>query len=602
MSEARYNILVVSDNSGRGQGGAEVFNQELAEALARRHNVTLFTANPDMPAHQGIQRTVQTQPPLMEPGPGAEGEPQPMERRDWLTHLAGQDPRQYGLEDPAAQPYDIIIGHSRFSGPAAAGLRENWYQDARLVHFLHTSPERLPFVRGLTPERAEAKAAKDSGIERGLMERSDVVAGVGPLLAQASRDLSAEGDHIPHSHEFVPGTKIYDPVQHDPEPDRLNLLVMGRVNDPLKGVQDAAEAVARLNAAGVPVHLTVRGVPEAEMEREGKLLRKLSGGNVTVKGRTSSVDELNEDIRAAHAMIMPSKHEGFGMVASEGLGHGVPVLVNEESGAALFLQDADRFPPEIGGACVVKEPTDGTSRAHAWMQAINQLRQDLPQRQAGALRIREILQQYSWEHAAEATVQAAMERTPLPRRDPRALVTAQERDLMRTVQGPDGRLLRPDAPEQASPATEGPEPGVGVQRAGPVREGRAPGAPAPIWQAGLPQNAQNTQSTQSTQDAPGGQSRQGAQLQAGAESARSAASPEQQTPLWQVGLPQHQGGTGSPRGTAPAESATPLWQVGVSQDPPAAGRDAGESGAGRSGGAQQPPPDLSGPRGGEIEV
>ncbi|MBD9703480.1 hypothetical protein IHE56_15595 [Streptomyces sp. ID01-12c] len=42
MSEARYNILVVSDNSGRGQGGAEVFNQELAEALARRHNVTLF--------------------------------------------------------------------------------------------------------------------------------------------------------------------------------------------------------------------------------------------------------------------------------------------------------------------------------------------------------------------------------------------------------------------------------------------------------------------------------------------------------------------------------------------------------------------------------
>ncbi|MDX2604187.1 glycosyltransferase family 4 protein [Streptomyces caniscabiei] len=164
MSEARYNILVVSDNSGRGEGGAEVFNQELAEALARRHNVTLFTANPDMPAHQGIQRTVQTRPPLMEPEAETEGEPQPMKRRDWLTHLAGQDPRQYGLVDPATQPYDIIVGHSRFSGPAAAGLRENWYQDARLVRFLHTSPERLPYVRGLTDEEAEAKAAKDSNM------------------------------------------------------------------------------------------------------------------------------------------------------------------------------------------------------------------------------------------------------------------------------------------------------------------------------------------------------------------------------------------------------------------------------------------------------
>lgn len=343
MSEARYNILVVSDNSGRGEGGAEVFNQELAEALARRHNVTLFTANPDMPAHEGIQRTVQTQPPLIEPGPGEEGEPKPMERRYWLEQLARQNPQQYGLEDPAAQPYDIIIGHSRFSGPAAAGLRENWYQDARLVHFLHTSPERLPFVRGLTPESAEAKAAKDSAIERGLMERSDVVAGVGPLLAQASRDLSAEGEHIPHSHEFVPGTRVYDPVQHDPAPETLNLLVMGRVGDPLKGVDDAAVAVKRLNEAGLRVHLTVRGIRQEELEEQFERLEDLTGGNVTVKPRTKSVDEINEDIRASHAMIMPSKHEGFGMVASEGLGHGVPVLVNEESGAAQFLQDTERF-------------------------------------------------------------------------------------------------------------------------------------------------------------------------------------------------------------------------------------------------------------------
>lgn len=115
VAEARYNILVVSDNSGRGEGGVEVFNQELSEALARRHNVTLFTANPDMPRHDGIQQVVTTRPPVLDFGSGAEGTATEMERRDWIKYLAGQEPRQYGLQDPASRPYDIIIAHSRFS-------------------------------------------------------------------------------------------------------------------------------------------------------------------------------------------------------------------------------------------------------------------------------------------------------------------------------------------------------------------------------------------------------------------------------------------------------------------------------------------------------
>ncbi|MFM9691974.1 glycosyltransferase family 4 protein [Streptomyces europaeiscabiei] len=578
MAEARYNILVVSDNSGRGEGGVEVFNQELSEALARRHNVTLFTANPDMPQHDGIQQVVTTRPPVLDFGSGAEGTATEMERRDWIKHLAGQEPRQYGLQDPASRPYDIIIAHSRFSGPAAAELRENWYQDARLVHFLHTSPERLPFVKGFAPEKAEYKAARDSAIERAAMGRADVVAGVGPLLSEVSRGLSAQGVNVPHSHEVIPGTRVHDPVQHDPAPETLNLLVMGRVDDPLKGVDDAAEAVKLLNRAGVFVHLTVRGIPDEQVQKARDELRRLTGGNVTVKPRTSSATELDEDIRGSHAVIMPSKHEGFGMVAPEGLAHGVPVLVNEESGAAQFLQDPDRVPPQIGGPCVVAEPTDGSSRAQAWMTAIAQLKQDLPQRQAGALHLRETLQQYTWEHAAEATVQAAMDQTPLPRRDPRTLLTAQERDLVRTVQGSNGQLLRPDAPEQTPPTPQRPGPEIGARQDGPGQENQAPGAPTPVWQAGLAQN------------------------QAGAVSAQGAAPPDNQAPVWQVGLPEQQAGTGSPRGAAPPDGQTPLWQVGVSQDPPAPRRGAGESEPGRAGVAQQPPPDLSGPRGGGIEV
>ncbi|MFD3942904.1 glycosyltransferase family 4 protein [Streptomyces sp. NPDC058579] len=586
MTDKRYNILVVSDNSGRGAGGVEVFNQEMAEALARQHNVTLFTANPEMPQHQGIQREVTTQPPE-----GVKG-------RDWIEHVAGQDPTTHGLEDPASQPYDMIIGHSRFSGPAAAELRENWYPDARVVHFLHTSPERLPFVKGLSHEKATEKAFEDSSVERETLARADVAAGVGPLLSEASRQLSADGSHIPHSHEVIPGTRIYDPVQHDPAPDRLNILVMGRVDDPLKGVDDAAEAIGLLNKAGVSVHLTVRGVKDEEIEAATAKLAKLSGGNATVKGRTSNVEELNEDIRGSHAVIMPSKHEGYGMVAAEGLAHGVPVLVNEESGAAMFFQDTDRVPAEIGERCVVPEPTDGTSRAKAWMKAINQLDQELPQRQADALYLREVLQQYSWDHAMQALVQATMEQTPLPQRGPEMMVTAQERDAARTVQGPNGQVLTPEAPELVQPAPQQAQ--IGAQREGPGQEQPAPEQAAP--QQPAPQQAAPQQPAPQ-QPAPQQPTPQAPVPQ---QPTPQQPAPEPPRPGWQAGIAHKQPApeSAAPRPAAP-ENPAPGWQAGfIHNQPGAAGKrgpaapapGAGPSGPARSGPEQQPP-QPPGPRG-----
>ncbi|MFD0143894.1 MULTISPECIES: glycosyltransferase [unclassified Streptomyces] len=605
MADQRYNILVVSDNSGRGYGGVEVFNQQMAEALSRRHNVTLFTANPEMPEHEGIQREVTTQPPE-----GVKG-------RDWIKQVAGQDPMAHGLEDPASRPYDMIIGHSRFSGPAAAELRENWYQDARMVHFLHTSPERLPFFKGISHEEAIEKGAQDSAIERETMARADVVAGVGPLLSEASRQLSAEGAHLPHSHEVIPGTRIYDPVQHDPAPERLNLLLMGRAGDPLKGVQDAARAVALLNASGVSVHLTVRGLRDEEMAAAIEELTDLSGGNVTIKGRTSNVEELNDDIRGSHAVIMPSKHEGYGMVAAEGLAHGVPVLVNEESGAAMFFQDTDRVPAEIGQRCVVPEPTDGEPRSKAWFHAINQFHQELPQRQADALYLREVLQQYSWDHAMQALVQATMEQTPLPQRGPEMMVTAQERDAARTVQGPNGQVLRPEAPEQGPPQAPQ-QAAVGQQRQGPGQEGpgqegpgqEGPGQEGPPGpQGGGPRTpgpqtpAPQTPAPQTTgQQAPApqtpGQQAPAPQTPGQQAPAPQPQAPEQPRPAWQAGFTHTQPAPRSGPAPAAPDNSAPSWQAGFTHKQPGAAERRGSSapapGAGESapgrGGPQQAPP------------
>ena len=51
---------------------------------------------------------------------------------------------------------------------------------------------------------------------------------------------------------------------------------------------------------------------------------------------------------------MPSYIEHFGLVPFDGLAHGVPVLINELSGAAMFLGDETRF-GDLGKPSIVED-------------------------------------------------------------------------------------------------------------------------------------------------------------------------------------------------------------------------------------------------------
>jgi glycosyltransferase involved in cell wall biosynthesis len=397
---ARRRILIVSDVSGPGLGGVPVFNQELTEALAKEHDVTLLTADRDTIPHTGAKIV-------------SIAVPEGVEMRDALTQAAAHDPRSYGLADPQQAPYDLIIGHSRFSGPAAAALRANWYPNARVAHFLHTSPERLDAIKG-QPEKGVRKA----DIERNVMKDVDLVVGVGPLLTQEAQRLAAQtGGRVPSSHELIPGTKIDEQVRYPSPKERLNLLVMGRTDDPIKGVDDALAAVKLLRDEGIDVHLTIRGADPAKLRDIQMEAEQQAGGpeGVTVLPFTKDPAELRADVRGVDAVIMPSKHEGFGLVATEAAGHGIPILVNEESGAARFLSDPQRIPPEIGKRCVVAEPPDPNMRPAAWAAAISQLKEELPQRQQNAVQLREALKGYSWDHSAHALTEAAMRIPPASR-------------------------------------------------------------------------------------------------------------------------------------------------------------------------------------------
>jgi glycosyltransferase involved in cell wall biosynthesis len=469
----RRNVLVVSDVSGLGLGGVPVFNMELVKGLSSIHNVTMLTTEPakdydhakKTEEHAGV-RIVNV------PTPEG-GEP-----RDTFDSIVRRTPDEYGLPS-GGNAFDVIIGHSRFSGPGAKKIREEWYPDARLVHFLHTSPVRLDKIKK-QPDKGGQKSKK----EREVMRDADLVAGVGPLLTREAERLSEQILRVPAVHEFVPGTEnaeAVDPSKWTAKRAKnsllrpsapLKLLLPGRASDEIKGVKAAIDAIGILRKPrlqggkyGLNAQLTVRGAPDPEKSpkeyAEWRAYAKEHGrGGVTLLPFTKNPEDLKADRQETHALIMPSLHEGFGLVATEAASQAIPTLVNLESGAAQFL---NIFTETLGASMSVDAPfniSDGSEtkpksgrnqkeqakpgeertggakqRARAWAAAIASLEKDLPGSHARAEELRTILGRYTWEHAAQALITAAMA-TAISNPD----APRQQRFGNVTRQGPDGSV------------------------------------------------------------------------------------------------------------------------------------------------------------------
>jgi hypothetical protein len=519
-------ILLVIDESGYGLGGVPVFNLELTRGLAPDNQVTLLTVNgsPQYENEKARKDHVASEQDLgnvkiVNIPPTAEQADGGIKGRKLLDELAAAGSRPAGLEDQ----YDIVMGHSRFSGPAAATIREMWFPSARLVHFLHTSPVRLdmvkepeadpfldaPFSAGPATEsqrptppenwpdslkKAWQKGNDKADIEKSVMAQADLVVGVGELLAREADRLAQRHLGRQALHALIPGTTVGEPrppLTRGSGP--IKLLLSGRAVDPIKGVEPILKVIRRIRSqwpldyqgdettdlsSAYPelrqfnVHLIVRGGPgrrtaedqaiqdagtgasedvaeydsdndsapgtpgwwpplpaEVTEEAEKTALRRrwdnivqIYGSALELRHFTSNPADLERDRQDADAIIMPSLHEGFGLVATEGAGVGIPVVVNSESGAADFLralgyrdsvvpiantapppfttedqEDLEEFREEL------IEPVDD------WETAIRTLAQDLAARETEAREIRGNLQGYSWKHAAQALVKAAMQ-------------------------------------------------------------------------------------------------------------------------------------------------------------------------------------------------
>ncbi|MFZ5809964.1 MAG: glycosyltransferase family 4 protein [Chloroflexota bacterium] len=130
-------------------------------------------------------------------------------------------------------------------------------------------------------------------------------------------------------------------VQRAHQGGPLHLLFVGNLI-PRKGVHLILEALARL--PGDSLRLDIAGDDRASpayTSRLHRLIRRLGLGNrVRIWG---SVEDhaLVSLYRQAQALVMPSFHEGFGIVYLEAMGFGLPVLATSQGGAAELVTQGE---------------------------------------------------------------------------------------------------------------------------------------------------------------------------------------------------------------------------------------------------------------------
>jgi len=153
------------------------------------------------------------------------------------------------------------------------------------------------------------------GVQRAMARRFCPFSG-----AWGSTPATTRGSH--------PGLLSVAPAGFGPQsgPCGLRLLYFGRMCDSAKGVLLIPRILTRLERAGVPFHLSVIGDGPDYARFASRMAAAGLASRWTYKG-TLRYDAVADELRHHDVMLMPSRHEGFGLVLVEAMAAGcVPVL------------------------------------------------------------------------------------------------------------------------------------------------------------------------------------------------------------------------------------------------------------------------------------
>ena len=381
-SEKVLNVTILADEWNSLKGGLSTFNRELAIHLASRSDTQLTVFVP----HGACEEK--------EKAAAAEQFVSIIEAEE-LVACSSLVELFFPPED---LEIDVVIGHGVKLGQQAQKIRKS--HKCMWVQVVHTAPDELGMYKDYS------NAVTQSGVknqrEVSLCKIADLVMAVGPKLK------GFYSDHLPHEKkkdvvEFTPGImRELNGVELSPDENHeFQVLMFGRGDDEdfeLKGYDIAARAFTSHELKNDSYHLTFVGAaPGKEDEFADKILRhKISKNQLSVEEYIKDRDGLKELLLRMDLVIMPSRTEGFGLTALEGLSAGLPVLAGHNSGFSKALQKI-----EFGELCVVN-----SDNPEDWSEAIKKVRQkERKKRLKEMQRVRKYYgQNYKWEEQCEILV------------------------------------------------------------------------------------------------------------------------------------------------------------------------------------------------------
>lgn len=317
-----FRFLILGTEWASGHGGLSTFNRKLCIALAELgHEVFLFLSSTPESSHADENADAAKYGVVLVRTPGKWRDVVPTEIKNLRP--------------------DFVVGHDRHSGEEAQLLQSNLFPNARSILFIHTDPA-IEMFKGDDPKVQGRKKEEREGIQRGLMKNADVVVGVGPRLYTHCAKIVDGFDKAtqPVLVEFIPG---FDAREERPLLEERNgkkikhrALLIGRAEDAfLKGLDIFQAAINKLKSENLHADTTVFGSPVEEISRLYN--DEDFGATGDVLGYSFSPERIDEQFRSSHFAVMPSREEGFGLVALEALEANRPVIATNRSGFAEWL-------------------------------------------------------------------------------------------------------------------------------------------------------------------------------------------------------------------------------------------------------------------------
>ena len=379
QKEQVIDVMFLCDEWKSSKGGLSTFNREFAINMAE-------TATSSMKIHCYVSKS------------------DDQDREDARQHgvnliTAPSIPGSYdSLERLKFPPSELpnphlVIGHGRKFGGCAYFLVKA--TKSRWIQFVHVYCEDLGKCKESTTaatDSIEENEAKHKW-EIELCKAADAVVAVGSRLQQKySRSLPNVKVEIitPGIYEKFSSSRSQFALHRSAKNFQVFLFGRATFEDLYrKGYDIVANAIGSL---GKNFELTFVGsTPGEHREVEQWFLdnKYINRNQLTIRGYCRDEEELKMMFYQSDLVALPSRIEGFGLVALEALSAGVPILVSRECGIAEALRKVE------GGNTVIVESDED---ADDWARRIREMSEEsAEEREANAMRLLENYRKvYSW--------------------------------------------------------------------------------------------------------------------------------------------------------------------------------------------------------------